>query len=175
MSRRASATLVAVFLGMASFNGAFARDGVLPLRGDGVLPLRLRGEAMTLTNPTLPPARLNAEIMLISATQQSMTSQQGAALTCQQPESVVTKHAAGGTVTIGGVRFAIKGICYNADNRNMEVVSEYRATPQTVDRSFMIGLLPNDAPSQFSGRLFINGSSSYAGRYSFNVSRQQPH
>lgn len=140
-------------------------DGTLPLRrpGDGTWPLRLSGEAVAGTH------HLATQINLTSATSSALLGVPASLLSCHMTGANLSKHAAQGTVLVGLAQYTIKGICYNHDTDEMEVVAERHGAGATVERSFMAGALPGPEPSSFAGRLTITGSTPPAGSYTFNV------
>jgi hypothetical protein len=154
-----------------------ANDGVLPLRlpNDGVLPLRLTGDALTLLTPPggIPVPRLAMDVVITRAGRAAMTPVQAALLTCQSLGLRVSKHEAAGTVAIGAGLYTIKGICYDPDTRNMEIVAERRVGQQSVERSVTVAVLGSEEPVTLNGRLNIEGGSQ-AGRFMFDVARPAP-
>lgn len=155
--------LVALSVAPGALGDDIERDGVLPLR-DGVLPLRLNGSATQGAN------RLATQVNLTTANQNPLAGSQANALVCQITGVNLSKHAATGTVLVGLAQYTIKGICYNHDTAEMEVVAE---RPGLSDRSFMAGPLTSPEPRAFAGRLTITGSSPPAGRYQFAVRSEQ--
>ncbi len=139
-----------------------AGDGTLPLRlpGDGTLPLRLSGDA------TAAGATVNTSVAITSADRRALPLQQRASLVCQIDNANVSKHAATGSVTVSGATYSIKGICYDHNTKNMEIVAKKGAS----ESSFMIGKLGSPELTAFSGKLIVNGSASTS--YQFAVKTQ---
>lgn len=141
------------------------RGGTLPLRlrAGGTLPLKLGGEATSNAN-----SRIATQITITQATAESLSGSAGAALNCQTDNADVSKHAARGTVLVGLVQFAIKGICFNHVTQQMEVVAE-RGAGTGIERSFLAGSLTAPEPRAFAGSLVVTGATPPAGSYSFST------
>lgn len=158
MLRKALLTFV---LALGASQGALARsDGTLPLRlpSDGTLPLRLGGESVQgLT-------RIATQITISSAVQSALSGAAANGFACQITGPNISKHAASGSVLVGLVQYAIKGICFDEDTQKMEVVAQRAGSP---DRSFLAGTLATPEPRAFSGRLTVTGDG--AGSYNFST------
>lgn len=145
-----------------------AGSGTLPLRlrgGEGTLPLRFVGQAVDLaSNQTV-----NTTLLLTSVTQTAMPAGQGAALSCQLSGAGVSKHAATGNLAIDGNAFGIRGICYDADSQNMEIVAATGGS-----RSLLLSRLPGPEPRALSGRLTVQAGGNAAGRYTVSLRSNDP-
>lgn len=164
MSRQVRNLFVAICLLQLATVAWGRGDGTLPLRlpGDGTLPLRLSGDALSMQSPQ---QRITTGIVISRASKDPLPSSQAGSLTCQLQTADVTKHSASGSVTVGGLSFSIKGICYNQVDQTMEIVGERHANGSTIERSFAAGKLVEEQPRNLNGRLTVTGSSSTAGRY----------
>jgi hypothetical protein len=140
-----------------------AGSGTLPLRlrgGEGTLPLRFEGRAVDLaSNQTV-----DTTLLLTTVTQSAMPAGQGAAVSCQLQGERITKHAATGNLAIAGSVYGIRGICYDADSQNMEIVAAVGG-----NRSFLLSRLPGPQPRALSGRLTVQAAGNAAGRYSVSL------